>query len=729
MRFTTILFLMSAGLGCTTPAESAPPTVECEDELYLGLLDGRDDCGEFPGQGGAWEGQGLFSIQEGYLERFCRYTWVSGDASAPDVDALPGVADGVLGLTRDCPLVTPQGDGFATDERFRELVHAAFEQRVGKPIVPLDLTTDPQVALSVVDTIPESLVDSGLAPNARHGLTLRELVEGLLCEGGRCVADVFNVLGLPRLRQNTELLDRRRGGYYGSLADLARGVVEATDTWRQKAAAHLVMLLAVGWEPREQLGALALLDKPVGDLLSPAAVDTVPVPVQAVLAAIVHASCEDAIIIASAGNESTASCEEQGPVGPGFLARLRAPLPEECAGLGFRADARTGTMAPLVHAVSHVGLDGGPLSNAREGATASLVAPGVAFGTAQGTSEMLTGSSVAAAAAAVTATWLWSYFPGLTGDEVMRIVYDSGHPLPAAGTSDFQLGPRPLEARQVSLCDALVAACQSAPAGGCDTPPACVELPDRTEELAARGAAMLACAAETAHHITLGSAFESSAEAMNACGRASITWPATALPETIPASWPWTEPTPPVTYCPRCIAIVDDEPQSLTAGLALTDNMDTREPVLLEVKTDDGVHQYPLAVTDLLPDRTNIVQVFPADPWLNVTGARFVYYVRDLKGDLITRGDPLLLLAGQNDPLADSNCSQTCGDGIVQAEEECDDGNDVPADACDQCGRTYCGDGDVQKPNGDGQDEQCDKGGENGVPGSGCSSTCQLVGG
>ncbi|OXB75002.1 UNVERIFIED_CONTAM: hypothetical protein H355_011658 [Colinus virginianus] len=35
----------------------------------------------------------------------------------------------------------------------------------------------------------------------------------------------------------------------------------------------------------------------------------------------------------------------------------------------------------------------------------------------------------------------------------------------------------------------------------------------------------------------------------------------------------------------------------------------------------------------------------------------------------------------------------TCGDGIVQDGEECDDGNAVVTDDCIRCRRAYCGDG------------------------------------
>ncbi|KAG9476190.1 hypothetical protein GDO78_002986 [Eleutherodactylus coqui] len=40
-----------------------------------------------------------------------------------------------------------------------------------------------------------------------------------------------------------------------------------------------------------------------------------------------------------------------------------------------------------------------------------------------------------------------------------------------------------------------------------------------------------------------------------------------------------------------------------------------------------------------------------------------------------------------------SDTSANCGDGIVQPEEECDDGNRIVTDTCIECKRAYCGDG------------------------------------
>ncbi|MFT3774424.1 MAG: DUF4215 domain-containing protein [Minicystis sp.] len=60
-----------------------------------------------------------------------------------------------------------------------------------------------------------------------------------------------------------------------------------------------------------------------------------------------------------------------------------------------------------------------------------------------------------------------------------------------------------------------------------------------------------------------------------------------------------------------------------------------------------------------------------------------------------------------------------CGNGVVEAGEECDDGNHVDTDACtNACKNAACGDGIVQPG------EQCDLGAQNADTGA-CTSTCK----
>ena len=84
-----------------------------------------------------------------------------------------------------------------------------------------------------------------------------------------------------------------------------------------------------------------------------------------------------------------------------------------------------------------------------------------------------------------------------------------------------------------------------------------------------------------------------------------------------------------------------------------------------------------------------------------------------------------LLLAGCSTAPVESvetctiDCAPTsCGDGIVQSGEACDDGNDLDTDACTpSCTSTFCGDGIVQSG------EACDDG--NTVDTDDCMNSCQ----
>jgi cysteine-rich repeat protein len=59
-----------------------------------------------------------------------------------------------------------------------------------------------------------------------------------------------------------------------------------------------------------------------------------------------------------------------------------------------------------------------------------------------------------------------------------------------------------------------------------------------------------------------------------------------------------------------------------------------------------------------------------------------------------------------------------CGDGELSEDEECDDGNDDPTDACVRCRIATCGDGELFA-----FQEQCDDG--NTIDGDDCSANCQ----
>ncbi len=76
--------------------------------------------------------------------------------------------------------------------------------------------------------------------------------------------------------------------------------------------------------------------------------------------------------------------------------------------------------------------------------------------------------------------------------------------------------------------------------------------------------------------------------------------------------------------------------------------------------------------------------------------------------------------AGPGDDSGDAGYTPTCGDGLVEEPEECDDGNLTDGDGCDSNCLSECGDGLLQEDS----EEACDDGNRN--DGDGCSARCAL---
>lgn len=68
--------------------------------------------------------------------------------------------------------------------------------------------------------------------------------------------------------------------------------------------------------------------------------------------------------------------------------------------------------------------------------------------------------------------------------------------------------------------------------------------------------------------------------------------------------------------------------------------------------------------------------------------------------------------------VCDSACKFICGNGTLNSDEQCDDGNRVDGDGCDSTCKLECGNGNVDA------NEQCDDGNQKG--GDGCDSDCKL---
>ncbi len=89
------------------------------------------------------------------------------------------------------------------------------------------------------------------------------------------------------------------------------------------------------------------------------------------------------------------------------------------------------------------------------------------------------------------------------------------------------------------------------------------------------------------------------------------------------------------------------------------------------------------------------------------------------------------LLSSAGYPLA-SYAGPVCGDGVVEGDEECDEGGDTPSLTCTNnseqgdgpCTDTFCGDFVTQSTNGIGGTEACDDGPSGSTE---CTSDCSVV--
>jgi hypothetical protein len=455
--------------------------------LIAKLDAGHDDCslgGTVPAQweesnlfeGGSPGVAGLLESVPTELQRYCAYDHVGpAEPLTAEYAALTTAVTNYpfideTTLSADCRGEFEQGDLY--DVSIGNELRAAFLTNIGWAMgeqVDLDHGQRETIDVTIVDTVSQEAADSpSIEPANGHGLQMAELIREVDCPAGRsdCVDAVRHILALPRNDWSTQP-DWVVGGNHGSQGDLAMGVYEAVEDWRERRLAdpvnsspRLVINLSIGWQ---QVGNESL--------------ESSRGPHAAVLAAMRFAYCHGALLVVAAGNTENELCPDQnlGPLAPASFEQLAAPTALQCAALGhspmwtssYPIFASGGAYAPLVHAVGGLDEFDEPLINARAEAMPRLAALG-ANGIVDPGAEALAGTSVSAAVVSATAALLWSYRPELRADQIMQLIYSAGW---ATGvSSDFALSGNP-SVRRVSVCAALDDACaglgSSCPKPGC----------------------------------------------------------------------------------------------------------------------------------------------------------------------------------------------------------------------------------------------------------------------
>lgn len=409
------------------------------------------------------------------LEPFCLYEVQEGDEEARrqmnrNLESL--LSQGrLLEVESGCAAVAPSASndpGFEPPPTWRILHDQFYEHARAMPGWRHERShypapaCGPAVRVAVIDTQPTN--DLAADRNSDHGYALSQLIRRLTChqhEDGsdlrHCTADVHERLALPITdfswaSPKDTVIDTKRGGYFGTIDQLAVAVWKELRAWHETGESHLVMNLSVGWVG-ERFGGLE------------EGVHEMPVPVRSLYRTLEVASCRGALALAAAGNLVGGPTAERGPLLPGGWERRPAPTASECRRiLGEGHLPQATPPEPLLYAVGGVHADHSTLANARpqsEPARVAYADHAVLLPEDERLAEFFTGSSVSTAVVSAAAASVWHHRPELGRSELMQLLHRSGRTLQRA--ADVYLGvgsgaPAP-PVQVVGICPALAEAC------------------------------------------------------------------------------------------------------------------------------------------------------------------------------------------------------------------------------------------------------------------------------
>lgn len=363
---------------------------------------------------------------------------MAGRAGLPQLGSPPGIA----GI--EDTLYESLAERFGIYAGRPEFMH-------GDPPYP---QTGTPVRLVVIDTQPNSFdeLDPAGQTASLHGITLMRAASWLLCDSGArpaavpdfssCVAEVVGRVALSyRCTTDSDVINpggdpdscrlKQEGGYTGSMVELARAVWDEVNDWLDEGAtSRLVLNGSLNWD------VLYGGDETV--------VGEMPVPVQAVHAAVQDARCRGALPLFTSGNRVNGPGNLRGPSLPGLWEGRDGSTEAECIAalaphdlpnpVDFPVDAST--YFPLLYAVGGVQADNRPLPGAGSDAEPRLVAmadhaaiptlENVGIGNALGRHGTLTGPSVATLVVSATTAVAWHYRSDLPAYRLMNAVHGAG---------------------------------------------------------------------------------------------------------------------------------------------------------------------------------------------------------------------------------------------------------------------------------------------------------------
>ncbi len=444
------------------------------------------------------------------LKRYCALTWVADKGSpigAPDAKELLELKgfEGVKKMEEDCVAVAPQGGEGPNVSSAEEVLRDKFRVAAGfPPNLSLNEGIEHNTSFVVaVDTLPHGKVPALFYPGAllpipivqeedpfpfgqdEHGWTVLALIDDLTSvvfgpDGTQPtkLANVDAELALPSVDHDN--IDQDNGGFFGRQFHLANALCSAIDDWE-------------AWKERREneepgvtvpgpVVVMALGSLPVeGEQCdSDEVIKKSSIATRVVYAAMQHAACHGAALVAAAGNDpngqnaSVPGCDEvDGPTCPGAMSKIPMPTPTDCENIyGEMEDPKTGKTIdpydagkyhlyqgpldnPLVHLISAVEPSGVLIAATRKGSVSKLAAIGT-LGVAQDANGQwhtaLTGTSVATAVAAAAFANLFAFQPNLTPAEAANTLYESALEPEAKQYADDGSGA---SVRMISICKAL----------------------------------------------------------------------------------------------------------------------------------------------------------------------------------------------------------------------------------------------------------------------------------
>lgn len=603
-----VSWIATAGQGFAATAD--PPIDPAEAEVlwrWIGVMNAAGNCPASASLGPKWTVEPLFDVQNPAfdcpeLATFCvwEYDGSAGDVLLQDVqclDEMDGAYDFTTQGSREY-LQCDEGLMAALDPDLMALAPAgvlgtaqapalehAFLTQTGRIPLPAYPQADPEVWLTLFDTSPNG-ADGSIPESSPHGATLRRMARKHLCDPlnggppGDCVAEVRTRLALAYTSfdpadPGDSVRDEVHGGHVGLVSELAEALVEELGDWAGAGADRLVMNLSVAWN-RNYGGTT-----PVGQM---------PAGVQAVYRALECASCQDAVVVAAAGNESDLHAGND-------LGQPMLPA----AWTSFESLACTGRPR-LVYAAGGFDVTRRPLSNALASGMPEL---GAYSDHAVLTSGLpmptppLTGSSVSALVVSAAAAAVEYYAPGLNAEGVMAQVYGTGEITSVDADICGTLTGSCPKVSYVSVCESAHGACQ----GGCP-----VNLPDCPPRSGARPvfwASDLSALVDATSDTFGFSLFPLPGCAAVCLDDLPLAAPGFPVNPPCPrrqhharSRRPGTHPQPEVPLCPSCL--YDTAGGTLYAELEAGQNVDVESPTLhLMCSGLPSTHQVPISVNTL----------------------------------------------------------------------------------------------------------------------------------